>query len=156
MVRRMPGTREVKEPPVGGPKTSEMLPHRGKTLRSPIPREKKTISGETLRSGRQMAVKTHLWMERNENAFFAIYNYVKEKQRKGCKGRLRDRVASYCVDNQIVVGGDYAFDNTLWAGISRYLVLHDRSLLNDPVKARESNIDCFGLYPVSYLDLEDE
>lgn len=111
-----------------------------------------TVSGERLDSGRRIAERTAAWMEGNEDAFFAIAGYVKSMQGRGC-GRVRDRVAAFCVDRGIDVGGGYAFDNTLWAGISRYAALFDPSLVGDPLRFRDSDVDCYGLMPVSYLEL---
>ena len=54
-------------------------------------------------------------------------------------------------DNIEVGDEPYTFNNTWWAGISRYLVLHDPTLLEDPIRFRDSDIDCYGLLPVSYL-----
>ena len=81
----------------------------------------------------------------------AGFNVLVAVQGRGC-GRVRDRVAAFCVDRGIDVGGDYAFDNTLWAGISRYAALLDPSLAGDPLRFRDSDIDCYGLLPVSYLE----
>ena len=122
------------------------------TIPSPFTRTY-PINGEKLDQGRRLAKYTHRWMEGHKESFQAIYAYVKHLQRKGIKGRLRDRVAMYCTSNDISVeGGDYRFDNSLWAGISRYLVLYDKSLKYDPVEPRSSAIDCWGLYPVSWLE----
>ena len=121
------------------------------TIRSPHSRGY-AISGERLQAGRKMAQQTHRWMEDNERGFWQIYRFVKGMQRDGGKGRVRDRVAAFCVDQSIRVGDEpYTFNNTWWAGISRYLVLHDPTLHDDPVKFRDSDIDCWGLLPVSYL-----
>lgn len=99
-----------------------------------------------------MAEQTRRWMEGNREAFWKIYGFVKNMQFDGGKGRVRDRVASFCVDQSIEVGDSpYTFNNTWWAGISRYLVLYDPTLLNDPIRFRDSDIDCYGLLPVSYL-----
>lgn len=103
-------------------------------------------------AGRKMAELTHRWMEANELAFREIYGFVKRMQAEGGKGRVRDRVAAFCVDHSIEVGDSpYAFNNTWWAGISRYLVLHDPSLYEDPIRFRASDIDLYGLLTVSYL-----
>lgn len=120
-----------------------------RTIASPFTRTV-PMSGERLAKGRQIATDTHRWMESHEDAFWAIYGYVKTV--KG--GRVRDRVASWCVDHGIEVDGDpYTFNNTFWAGISRYLILYDPSLRDNPIKLRESAVDCFGLWPVSYLKI---
>ena len=81
-----------------------------------------------------------------------LHRFVALLQQGGCRGRVRDRVAAFCVDRGVEVGDSpYAFNNSWWAGISRYLVLHDPSLLGDPIKFRNSEIDAYGLLPVSYL-----
>lgn len=122
-----------------------------KAIRSPYATER-TMSAAHIESGREMATKVHRWMEANEAAFRKIYGFVKEMQRTGGRGRVRDRVAAFCVDQSIEVGDEpYTFNNTWWAGISRYLVLHDPSLMEDPIRFRDSDIDCCGLLPVSYL-----
>lgn len=122
-----------------------------KAIRSPYVTER-TMSAAHIESGREMATKVHRWMEANEAAFRKIYGFVKEMQRTGGRGRVRDRVAAFCVDQSIEVGDEpYTFNNTWWAGISRYLVLHDQTLLEDPIRFRDSDIDCYGLLPVSYL-----
>lgn len=122
-----------------------------KAIRSPYTTER-TMSAAHIDSGREMATKVHRWMEGNEAAFRKIYGFVKEMQRMGGRGRVRDRVAAFCVDQSIEVGDEpYTFNNTWWAGISRYLVLHDPTLLEDPIRFRDSDIDCYGLLPVSYL-----
>ena len=124
-------------------------------LKSPHSRTHLTVSGERLRNGRKIAERTRAWMEGHESEVMTIYKYVKGLQFNNEKGRTRDKVAAYCVDNKIAVGGDpYAFDNTLWAGISRYLVMYDKSLDGAPLTFRDSDIDCYGILPVSYLDLE--
>lgn len=117
---------------------------------SPFPRTK-VITGPRLEKGMDIARRTHAWMEANEEAFWAIYEQVKRMQAGGVKGRIRDRVAARCVDLNVRVGADYAFNNDYWAGISRYLVLYDPSLKDDPVRGRESAVDCYGLLPVSWL-----
>lgn len=110
------------------------------------------INGEKLDQGRRLALDTHKWMEHHKDAFLVIYTYVKVLQINGVKGRIRDRVARFCIDHGIKVGDDsYRFANAYWAGISRYLVLYDKSLKYDPIEAGNSAIDCWGLYPVSWL-----
>lgn len=121
------------------------------SIRSPHERGY-TLSAAHLEGGRKMAERTRRWMEGNREAFWKIYRFVKDMQRDGGKGRVRDRVAAFCVDQSIEVGeSPYTFNNTWWAGISRYLVLYDPTLLHDPIRFRDSDIDCYGLLPVSYL-----
>lgn len=123
-----------------------------KPIPSPHKRSAVTISGERLLNGRKLAETAHSWMEANRDSFFLIYGFVRAMQSDGRGGRVRDRVAAHCVDNGIEIGADpYAFNNNYWAGISRYLVLHDGTLADAPIKFRDSDIDCYGLLPVSYL-----
>lgn len=123
----------------------------------PIPtphiRTKLTKTGESIRRGRRMAEASASWMEANREGFEGIYRYVKLLQAGRFRGRVRDRVAAWCVDHRITVGPgeDYRFANGVWAGISRYLVVRDRSLDGAPIVLRDSDIDCYGLLPVSYL-----
>ena len=106
----------------------------------------------TIESGKKMARDVRDWMERNEDAFWAILGYVKDMQRKGVTGRVRDRVAVYCITNAIEVDDDpYKFANAKFAGIARYMALIDPTLVNDPLRFNDSVIDCYGLLPVSYL-----
>lgn len=116
------------------------------------------IDGEKLLNGQRLAKEAHSWMEKNEESFREIYGYVKRMQGRGTVGRVRDRVAAFCADRGIKVGNDeYAFGNAYWAGISRYLVLYDASLLTAPIKFNDSDIDCHGLFPVSWLpEIEEE
>lgn len=120
-------------------------------IKSPHTRKNLAITGERLIKGRNLARRSLMWMESNQQAFFAIYSFLKKLQKEKTKGRVRDRVAAYCIDKGINVGDSYAFNNDFWAAISRYAVLFDPSLLSDPVKFRDSDIDCYGLLPVSYL-----
>lgn len=124
-------------------------------MTKPIPSPHKrgyTISGEHLTNGRRIAYKTWCWVEKNKETFFTIYDYLKTLAESGCKGRVRDRAAVYCVEHGIQVGdSEFTFSNTYWAGISRYMVLYDKSLLYHPIEFKDSDIDCYGLLPVSYL-----
>ena len=111
-----------------------------------------TKTGERINNGRRLIERTARWMEGNKAAFFAIYRYVKTMQSEENSGRVRDRVAAWCVDNLFKVGDDdFRFSNDFWAGISRYLVMYDESLLDAPITFRDSDIDCYGMHPVSYL-----
>lgn len=126
-------------------------------MKKPIPSPHKrtfTITGERLVNGRRIAYQSWCWVERNKDAFFTIYDYLKSLGETGCKGRVRGRVAVYCVEHGIQVGdSEFTFSNSYWAGISRYMVLYDKSLLNNPIEFRDSDIDCYGLLPVSYLSM---
>lgn len=125
-------------------------------LKSPFYKEcNLETHGSRINDGRKLADETKRWMESHEQAFWQMMRYVKTLQREGIKGRLRDRVSTYCVDNNInTSNSQYRFANELWAGISRYMVLIDPSLKYNPIEANTSCIDLFGLYPISYLELE--
>lgn len=113
------------------------------------------MDGTRLAQGRKLAYDTHKWMESHETAFRAILAYLRSLQERGVKGRMHDRVAIFCIDNNINTdSGAYKFSNEIWTGLERYLVLADPSLKGNPINARESAIDAYGLLPVSYLDLE--
>ena len=121
-----------------------------KAIASPYRAQRtKPMTRERLVKGREIATRTHTWMEKHEADFWLMVDYVRSV--KG--GRVRDRVAAFCVDNGIEIddGEDHTFNNTFWAGISRYMVLYDPALRDNPIRFRESAIDCFGLWPVSYL-----
>lgn len=120
----------------------------------PSPNGKPEVCTESQRrNGDRMAVDAYIWMLRSEQVFNAIYRYVKSLQGDHIKGRVRDRVASYCVDVGLQVGKDsYRFSNSIWAAISRYLVIKDPSLYRAPIEFAKSDIDCVGLYPVPYLE----
>lgn len=121
-------------------------------IRSPHERKMKTITGERLVNGRAMARMTNTWMENHKDAFFEIYSFVKSLQAQEKVGRVRDRVAVFCMAKGIHLGYDpYKFGNAYWAGIARYLALYDPSLVGAPLKFNDSDIDCYGLLPVSYL-----
>ena len=123
-----------------------------KPIKSPHKRTRLTITGERITNGRRLAIRTASWMEGNREAFFAIYGYVKSMQSEESFGRVRDRVASWVAGNLTKFDNeDFRFGNDYWAGISRYLVLYDDSLRDAPIIFCDSDIDCWGLVPVSYL-----
>lgn len=114
---------------------------------------------ETLAKGFRLACKAQRWMESNRLSFDLIYHYVKHMQSSSNSGRVRDRVAVFCVEQGIRIGDtdEYTFDNSVWAGIARYLVLKDKTLLDAPIRLKESFIDHYGLLPVSWMPgLEEE
>ena len=116
----------------------------------PSPHKRKSVvtSGARINNGRGLASQAARWMESHEESFWKICGFCKTV--KG--GRLRDRVALYCLDNGISVGPKpRAFGNDYWAGIARYIVLVDPTLEDNPIKMEDSDIDCYGLVPVSYL-----
>lgn len=120
-------------------------------IRSPHQRKNLVITGERLIKGRNLARRSLAWMECNQASFISIYYFLKRLQKDEIRGRVRDRVAAHCLDKGIQVGDSYAFNNDYWAAISRYAVLFDPSLLGNPIRFRDSDIDCYGLLPVSYL-----
>lgn len=108
--------------------------------------------GGSASNGRRLARQAASWMEGHEQEFMQLYGYCQKLKKGGIRGRVRDILASYCVANGIKVEGQgYRFDNDLWAGISRYMVLFDPTLEGSPIRFRDSDIDCFGLVPVSWL-----
>lgn len=110
------------------------------------------MTGESIANGRELARKAKGWMERNQGAFFELYKFVKSLQAQEKVGRVRDRVAVYSMQRGIQLGDDpYKFGNAYWAGIARYMALYDPSLIDAPLKFNDSDIDCHGLFPVSYL-----
>lgn len=116
-----------------------------------------TINGRRLDHGYKLAFKTHKWMESHENAFWSILGFVRKLKVSGSKGRLHDRVAIFCIDNGIRTDTrEYKFSNDVWTGLERYLVIADPSLKYNPVQAKSSDIDLYGLFPVSYLSSEVE
>jgi len=115
-----------------------------------------TVTDQTIKAGARMANDVWAWMECNKGAFFEIYDFVKSLQARHTTGRVRDRVAVHCMTHGIEVDDDpYKFANAKFAGIARYMALMDPSLMDAPLRFNDSLIDCFGLLPVSYLDLEE-
>lgn len=127
-----------------------------KTIKSPFYQEcGLTVSGDRLDHGRKLAIMAKEWMDSHEQAFNQILAYVRRLKRIGSRGRLHDRVSIYCIDKGIQTDTEqYKFSNDVWTGLQRYLVLADPSLKYNPVIVRSSDIDLFGLYPVSYLNIE--
>jgi hypothetical protein len=121
-------------------------------IKSPHARLSLVKTGDSIAAGRKMALEAKSWMERNKDAFFEIYGFVKSLQSQEKVGRVRDRVAVFCMERGInVLDEPYKFANAKWAGIARYLALYDPSLMDAPLKFADSDIDCYGLMPVSYL-----
>lgn len=113
---------------------------------------KRNVMKGSISNGRRLAEHAARWMEGHESEFMQLYGYTKKLQENRIKGRVRDILASYCISNGIRVEGQgYRFDNDLWAGISRYMVIFDPSLTGAPIKFRQSDIDMYGLLPVSWL-----
>lgn len=125
----------------------------GKRIKSPCSREFLVLDGDEFKRGRRLAQRTYKWMREHKATFFTLYEVVKNLQRRGVKACARDQVKAYCEAHNIRVSDNpgVLFDNSLWAGISRYLVLHDQSLRKNPIALRKSNIDYYGLYAIAYL-----
>ena len=122
-----------------------------KRIKSPHQRTY-TMDGQSLVSGMRLAEEGMRWMESNREAFFAILDYCKQLRAEGVKGRARDKVATFCCENGIRVGNESAaFANGTWAVIARYIVLLEPELGEYPLALADSNVDCVGLYPISYL-----
>ena len=90
-------------------------------IKSPHERIALVKTGDSIMAGRKMAFEAKNWMERNKEAFFEIYGFVKSLQSQEKVGRVRDRVAVFCMERGIkVVDEPYKFANAKWAGIARY------------------------------------
>lgn len=126
-----------------------------KPIKSPHKRTHITISGERIENGKRMAEMTRTWMERHESEFRALMGFVKSLQSLDRVGRVRDRVAVWCMANGVTFGGGPTkFGNDYWAGAARYMVLLDPSLDGAPLNLADSDIDCYGLLPVSWMEGE--
>lgn len=125
-------------------------------LKSPHERSRKVVTSLSLEAGRRQAEDVSKWMNGHEDAFWKLYDYVKGLQASGTKGRVRDRVAIFAVKSNISVGEQFKFANGYWAGIARYMALYDPSLIEAPLKFNDSDIDCFGLFPIEWLDIEEK
>lgn len=107
-------------------------------------------TGSTIDKGRRMALEAQAWMEGSEDAFRAVHGFLKRLQADGRRGRIRDRVATFCADNGIKVG-EHGFRNGFWAALVRYLALYDPTLMDGVLEMNDSYIDCYGLLPVSWM-----
>lgn len=117
----------------------------------------KPYTGAEISAGSRMALEGRAWMEGNEQAFRSIMAFLSALQRRGEKGRVRDRVVSFCIAKGIEINDSpYRFANGKWAAISRYAALVDPSLVGNPLQFNDSLIDVVGLHEISYLDLEGE
>lgn len=100
-------------------------------------------------NGRRLAEATARWIEKNQSDFIAIYNIVKQMQHDGVKRRVREQVIARAMAKGVrFADGDFKFANSLWAGITRYLVVLDPSLAGNPIEFSQSDIDCYGLVPI--------
>lgn len=121
-----------------------------KTIASPHVRKNKTVSDLDINAGRKQAQEVKRWMETHQGAFFFILNTMRHEK---VVPRPRDYFANELIRRHLANDKPFAFNNNYWAGISRYLVLVDPSL-EAKLNMRDSDIDCWGLYPVSYLEGE--
>lgn len=123
-----------------------------RTWPSPHQRETLCIDADTLARGRYLSHKVALWVENNEASFMAIFGCCRRAHDDGATARARGIVENFCSDNNIKVGdGPNGFDNTVFAGITRYMVLIDPSLEGAPIEFRDSCIDCYGLVPIGFI-----
>lgn len=119
---------------------------------SPHTRTRLIKNGATIAKGRQMALEAQAWMEDGEDAFRAVHGFLVGLRDSEKRGRVRDRVALFCIDHGLNVGGgSRAFANAKWAAMERYLALYDPSLVGTVIEMQDSYIDCYGLLPVSWL-----
>lgn len=123
------------------------------TIKSPYKR-KRPVDGDRINNGRKLAEKTRVWMESHETTYRIIKKYIETSKPSMCN---RSVFKTYCQLSNIEISDNetYRFDHDLWAGIVRYISLDDPKL-QPKIRMRESDIDCFGLFPISYLNLEDE
>ena len=116
------------------------------------PHRLRVVDDERRENGKKLAFDAHRWVEANEDAFKLIHHFVKHQ---AGKGRMRDRVAVFCIQHGIRVEDEpYKFANAYWAGIARYLVVYDQSLLRDKITLADSDIDAYGLPEVSWMEEE--
>lgn len=118
-----------------------------KTIPSPHKRNRLAVTGETLIKGRNHALAVARWMDAHRGAFFFILNTM---QHERVVPRPRDYFANELARRHLCNDKPFAFNNNLWAGISRYLVLVDPTL-EAKLAMRDAAIDCWGLYPIDYL-----
>ena len=126
------------------------------TIKSPNAPDRCIVTDETLAAAMKMAREGRSWMEKNQEAFESILVFLKSLQTQNIRGRVRDRVATWCMENGIKIDDNpYRFANAKWAVISRYAALVDPTLIGRPLQFSFSMVDISGLLPVSYLDLGD-
>jgi len=122
---------------------------------SPNEKCKNPFTSESYLNGRKLIERTAEWIGKNTSDFIAIYNYVKDLQASGFRGRVRDRVIAEGMVHGLKFAEDgYTFANDLWAGIARYLVVLDPSLMGSPIEFRQSDIDGYGLVPIDFPEVK--
>ena len=101
--------------------------------------------------GRNLAMDAARWIEGHQQQFNSLYRIIKRMQSEGVKGRVRDRAVVEAMALGITFEqGCYTFANGLWAGLTRYMAYADHSLIDNPLRFNRSDIDNYGLVPISY------
>lgn len=116
---------------------------------SPNEAARKPFDSESYLNGAVLANRAAKWIEGHHQDFLDIYRIVKNIQREGIRGRLWDRIVAEAMKRGIhIEDGGFTFANDLRAGISRYLVIYDPTLKNNPIQFSQSDIDVYGLPPI--------
>ena len=119
----------------------------------PSPNEKYRgpFTSESYLNGRKLIEPVAGWITANPKWFLFVYDTVKDAQeRGGIKRGIRDHVAAKCIERGLKIKEDgFTFPNAWWPGLARYLVILDPSLLNNPIVLMPSDIDGYGLPPVT-------
>lgn len=123
-------------------------------LKSPHKLDPKKITITRITNGEKLALSVKSWMDSNKDEFFYMYDFACQLHRKHVKGRLRGRIISHCLERRKRKDvDDFELAHATFAGITRYMVLYNPDLLDDPIKFADSDIDAFGLFDVKYLHL---
>lgn len=108
-------------------------------------------TAEACLRGRNLAMDAARWIEGHPQQFNSLYRIIKRMQSEGVKGRVRDRAVVEAMALGITFEqGGYTFANGLWAGLTRYMAYADPSLIDNPLRFNRSDIDNYGLVPISY------
>lgn len=108
------------------------------------PNTPKRIDSVRRENGKKLAEETFRFIMNHRYMFDLIYSYLSSLKQLEKQGRLRDRTIAYLLDH--TGNGSFQIQNGVWAGIVRYMVLFDSSLLDHPIILHSSDIDHFGLY----------
>lgn len=128
-----------------------------KPLKSPYYEGRKPFTAESFANGRKLADEARNWMNANQRVYEAFFSHVKHYQSTGIRRRLRERTIADTLNDGIALGeGDPRLPNALWAAITRYMVMQDPSLKNNPVTFCQSDLDTFGLWPVEWMKAQNE
>lgn len=102
-------------------------------------------------NGRKLSEAAARWIDKHPDEFNSLYRMVKKQQGMGRMAYLRDRVKVQAYDLGITVKeGEYSFANGLWAPLIRYMAYADPSLVGNPIVFERSDVDNYGLVPVSF------